>query len=1045
MFRKFVVTFALGFLLPALLIAQDGKLRGRVTDKEAGEPLIGANVVLEGTTLGASTDINGDYIILSIPPGTYTVKASYIGYSPLSISNLRFSSNLTTTQDIQLSSTAIQVDAVEIVAVRPLIQRNTTNTVRIADSEDIKNLPIRGVQNLVALNAGVVQQNGQIHVRGGRVGEVAYMIDGATTTNPLGVDPFGGSDATRNSIEVIQESIQEMQVQTGGYTAEYGGSSAGSGIVQTTMKTGQASKYNFSLTLENDGGTESSANSYGYSNVVGTAGGGVPYVDGLTFFGAGRYLYQANRSRRFLEPFTFTNLRDDGLNYPIGTLLPKSPWASDSGTIDIKRNTLPNNWQENYSLQGNLFYSGLQNVKIKFTGSFDSDEIPLSTGWPTFLNNYFLNENRYMIRTEENAFANLRVTYIASPTTFVEVQAKYQTHRRKDRDQQFWNNWQSYADSAQHVAVGNKKADGTGYFVNRYSGPNDYSIISRFSYLNHPYSANNYYDARFQDDISLKIDAVSQLTKEFELKVGGNLDWWTYRWFYVGSVSGYRTAYDVNEDGVFNNQDDYFTYTEYEQRVRASRAATIYSIGYKWNDGSKTVDEDEIDGNNIISQGPGKPFLASAYLQGKYEVADMTINAGFRVEHFAPNASVPVTTPNNDYDYNHYVVTQPDSTVWDNNLKFLGAKGITKSKSFTMILPRINLSFPVTDNTVFYSQYGQYAHMPDLNLLYLSYSQMSARLNPGTRSPYNLGESTLGFSIEPEYNTQFEIGFRQALTDNLAITVTGFYKDLRNQLQIGKIYNNDGDPVGTSFQNYNFGTVKGLEFTLVLRRTERMSANVSYTLSDGKGTGSSRRSSQNSVTDSPSDGGAPNVIVPLDHNQTHRGSVSLDYRFARGDGGPVLEGLGAMILATFNSGHPYTRVDFALGQSNQWNVGIEPLSDSRQSHPVEAVNNSITPWFFNVDLNLSKVFYLDAFSLEIYAGITNLFNTKHVINVYPTTGSPNDDGWLKNPNASQYTGAANYEEFYRAINLDNRWALLGVASDVYGNTRQIKFGLRFEY
>jgi hypothetical protein len=135
-----------------------------------------------------------------------------------------------------------------------------------------------------------------------------------------------------------------------------------------------------------------------------------------------------------------------------------------------------------------------------------------------------------------------------------------------------------------------------------------------------------------------------------------------------------------------------------------------------------------------------------------------------------------------------------------------------------------------------------------------------------------------------------------------------------------------------------------------------------------------------------------------------------------------------------------------LGQSNQWNVGAETLSDTRQSHPIEAVNASTTPWFFNIDFNVSKVFYFDAFSLELYANITNLLNTKHVINVYPTTGSPNDDGWLKHPNAATYKGATNYEEFYRAINLENRWALLSAgANDVYGSTRQMKFGLRFEY
>ena len=102
MFRKLLTTFISLFLLPVLLLAQDGKLRGKVTDKESGEPLIGANVLVEGSTLGASTDINGEYTILSVPSGTYSLKASYIGYSPVTIANVRVNSTLTTTQDFGL-------------------------------------------------------------------------------------------------------------------------------------------------------------------------------------------------------------------------------------------------------------------------------------------------------------------------------------------------------------------------------------------------------------------------------------------------------------------------------------------------------------------------------------------------------------------------------------------------------------------------------------------------------------------------------------------------------------------------------------------------------------------------------------------------------------------------------------------------------------------------------------------------------------------------------------------------------------------------------
>jgi hypothetical protein len=131
MLRKALLAMCVLFLLPALVLAQDGKLRGKVTDKESGDPLIGANITIDGTTLGAAADLNGDYVVLGVPAGVYTVKVSYIGYQPVALSNVRVSAGLTTSQDFKLSSSAIEVGSLEVVAERPLIQRNTTNTVRL--------------------------------------------------------------------------------------------------------------------------------------------------------------------------------------------------------------------------------------------------------------------------------------------------------------------------------------------------------------------------------------------------------------------------------------------------------------------------------------------------------------------------------------------------------------------------------------------------------------------------------------------------------------------------------------------------------------------------------------------------------------------------------------------------------------------------------------------------------------------------------------------------------------------------------------------------
>jgi hypothetical protein len=224
-------------------------------------------------------------------------------------------------------------------------------------------------------------------------------------------------------------------------------------------------------------------------------------------------------------------------------------------------------------------------------------------------------------------------------------------------------------------------------------------------------------------------------------------------------------------------------------------------------------------------------------------------------------------------------------------------------------------------------------------------------------------------------------------------------------------------------------------------------ARFNYTLSDAQGTGAS--SSSNSVATSDEiKARFPNFTAPLPYNQAHRGNLVLDYRFGKGDGGPILEGMGVYVVMSFNSGHNYTKIEEPqnLGQSNAWSVGIRALQDARFRNPVEPANASTTPWVFNIDLNWNKVFYFSGLQFELYANVLNLLNTKQIINVYPQTGTPFDDGWLKSPNASTYKALPDYEAFYRAINLANRWGIMNTfVGDVYGAPRQIRVGARMEF
>jgi outer membrane receptor protein involved in Fe transport len=1036
MSRKLLMAFTLLLVLPALLFAQEGKLRGRVTDSQSGEPLIGANVIIEGTTLGASTDINGEYVILSVPPGAYSVRASYIGYSAVTIANVRVSANLTTTQDFQLTSTAILTREIEVVAERPLIQRNTTNTIRIATQEDLQSLPFRGVSTYIALQAGVVERDGRLYVRGGRAGEVAYFVDGANVTNPF---------FNTQNVNVIQEVLEEVQLQSGGYTAEFGG--AASGIVRTTVRTG-GPELKWTLDYRTDdfakpGNEFLGTTAFGYRNAVLTVGG--PLTGGIRFFLTGQHNYTRQSQKMFLEPFKFEGLKTDNLgNLPAGIMLPRD------GTIEFKRNYLYNNWELNNQAVGTLLFDLNQLVqqplKVKLTGSYDYYRSPNGTSWPSALVNYFRDPSRLTHFERTTAFGNIRVTHILGPTTFYEVGLSYQNRFARNFDQDFGDDWKLYSDSTAFAAKGIPTRD----WRNRYEGPFGYSTIFQFpssAGFPHPYSVNNSYSKNNQSQVGATIDFTSQINPRWELKAGGSIDSWTIRSYSIASVSGYWVFLDPNRDGRI----DRTFASEYERRVRLIRAGGISNYGYDY-EGNKTdgISYDMGGGRSATLDGPRKPLFASAYIQNKFEYRDLILNIGARFEYFdAKILGVPTTV--------NPLTGMPDwqEPPIDQTLGVVEEDKLVESEAQTYLLPRLNFAFPVTDRTVFYAQYGKYAQLPSLNQLYIGNVTLSGIVNPSTRTPYNLGGAAAPFTAKPERNTSYEMGLRQTLTDNLALTLSGFYKDLKDQMQLRRIFNSAGIPLFVGFQNEDFGTVKGLETTLELRRTNRLAARVNYTLSDARGTGSTARSSQNAVTDEAS-ARFPNFINPLDYNVTHKGTVMLDYRFGKGDGGPILEGMGLNAVLSFNSGHNYTKIKEPqnLGQASPWNIGVRALIDSRSRNPVEPINASTTPWVFNVDMGLSKTIFLDFANIVVYANVLNLFNTRQILNVYPTTGTPYDDGWLKSPFAEPYKAIPNYESFYRQVILNNRYAYMTIGpggglgqqagGDLFGAPRQIIFGVKLE-
>lgn len=206
-----------------------GKIVGRVADKDTGEPLIGVNVQIVGTFLGAASDIDGTFIIMQVPPGKYTLEVSYLGYKTQNIENVGVSIDLTTKLSVGMQSEIMMSDdVVLVVAEREMITRDMTASQSVVGDKEIEALPIQELDDVLAIQAGVTQgRDGAIHIRGGRSEEISYMVDGVQVS-----DGYSGAMA----VEVENNSVQELQVISGTFNAEYG--RALSGIINIVTKDG---------------------------------------------------------------------------------------------------------------------------------------------------------------------------------------------------------------------------------------------------------------------------------------------------------------------------------------------------------------------------------------------------------------------------------------------------------------------------------------------------------------------------------------------------------------------------------------------------------------------------------------------------------------------------------------------------------------------------------------------------------------------------------------------------------------------------------------
>jgi len=962
-----------------------GKISGTISDRETGDPLPGVNVMIEGTYLGSSTDIDGYFVILNVPVGRHSLTAKYIGYQDMIIRDVAVSVDLTSKVSFELIPTTLEIsESIVVTARRELIRRDETNTNIITTAEDISNLPVRGIQSLASLTAGVVKQenNPIMNIRGGRNGENAVYIDGV-----LANDPY--NNAVR--VYLPNEAIEEMSVQTGGFNAEYG--EAMSGIIITTTKAG-TQDYHASFEAitdeflsKDDKQFGLDTYSYGYSEYTAALGG--PLFPGLrhTFHISGTRLFEADHT-------------------------PSWGWAENEDKPDaFKSGVIPGNQSSTWSFTGKTKLQLTNNMDLKGSLTW-TDRTYANAGTvfdmsPIWLYNI---EHAPQWYTEHRSF-NLMFTHAPMPSTFYNLQVNFFHTFRENYDRYFKDDLFAYGDPSlnPHAPEGSYLP---GQIYNARIGVDFFA----------PGAQYNYYFKNKTQYIGAEFDITHQYGKNHTIKAGLGYKYHTLREFAVLSPTLLASDADQNELSRFRAGDVRF----YGYDLRGNEV----NSGDYFEDVTRDVNATPTDGYQ--KQAPYHPIVMHAYLQDKIEMDDIVINFGLRYDRIDPNAwqfkDLSAQLDDNDDIIAGTGLAHGDQTF--------DASDVEDSEVNQFISPRLGVSFPVTEKTIFHAQFGKFYQTPDLQDLYLSPFYIDSWVQSG-------GYFTLldNPNLKPPKTTAYEIGFKQMLSNTATLRLTAFYKETEDLVQAIPIQT---DVKNIAFyENGDFGVIRGLDVMFSLQRTENIILNLNYELQFASGTGSASNSNFDVAWQNAGQGNYPKFTMPLDFEQRHTGSLNIDYRLSENEG-PVLGGIqpfektGLNLLFSFNSGRPYTR----MTTHNRLPFDGRYDNDGLSQTPISAVNSETTPWNYRFDLRLDRAFDLNVARFKstftFYLWVYNLFNTPNVNAVWITTGLPNDTGFR-----STTTGQAFWTS---ASELDKQnFRMREVDYNNYSIPREIRMGVKWHF
>ena len=497
---QYVLAITLSTVL--LVAGQTGKIAGRVTDSGSGDPLVGCNVMIRGTSSGAATDANGEYFIINLVPGSYDVDFSMIGYAAYAASGVQVNIDVTTPVDAALTAEALEMAGVSVTAEKPPIENTLTSSKQIVSGDMIAGMAVTDVNDVVKTLPGVTEFGGELHIRGGRSGEEMYLVDGASVTNAV----FGGE-----AVSVNPSMVGELQLFTGTFNAEYG--QAMSGLFNTVLRVptpGFHASLGFRTSLHQDHFTADKGDFQGKNvyaeaeilSVVDATGNYTTAVEGTEYAkgGYGERKTMMDFSAGFgADPF--------GAYFSLRTL-------DDPGRLPgIAEDLMSMQAKVNYQLGGNLKLSAETMIISRnsfYDPTYDAERMDAGMDvwqWVMALDQY--------PRTEENTTQfGITANYVMSSSTNINVRLDMMMSTQEDGAKSSDGKFVDFVTNKQVTA--NSMYNGA-------EGPNHTKVMEHGAAANAWYSLENVYGHYFKSEATtttIGVHATNQYNNRHLLKAG---------------------------------------------------------------------------------------------------------------------------------------------------------------------------------------------------------------------------------------------------------------------------------------------------------------------------------------------------------------------------------------------------------------------------------------------------------------------------------------------------------------------------------------------